>query len=751
MEKQKEHFERTETERHDGETEPVQEPAVTEPEARTEEPVQNTPEPESAPEKEEEGSVEACAAAEAAAEGTVPAESGRQRCTWKRVFGCLGICLIALTAVFAGIIGYVHVHMQNIRWEAGEAPAWEKVLPGKLAAALCTVEQYAIDTALPGEHPVTVRAFGGIPVHGTIHVADTTPPSFSLIPIHTIAGTGIGPEDFILSCSDPEAVFSADGEFPDTDTPGTFAVTITAADAYGNMAMQETLLTVMDASHSLQMELGTADAAEFFDRWLPAHTSMNVEAVDIHTVGNYLLEACTETEKYIWQVQVSDTTAPDIVLTPLCVRTDTAMLPEQFVESGSDASGYTVSFAETPDFQKQGLQSVKLAAEDAHGNRTEAQTQVLICTIPEQVDVELGATQDEVEAMLFADARSVARQFTVQHTKSVYDTGIHPLELKTEYGTLTVNVHIADTTPPVIRLKDLTCFCGDTVRIEDFIVSCSDTSEVSWRYITKPSTGKEGVQKISIRAEDVYGNHTIAETSLTVVKDSTPPVIYGVQDVSVLVGKSVSPAKGVYAVDNRDGSVAVQVNADAVNTAKAGKYPVYYTCTDAAGNPAECTSYVTVTAVNMDTVNGLADRILAVIITDSMTPREKAWAIYTWCTENMRYSTRTSHLMGHYVDGAYSGLTTFSGNCYIYYAVSSAMLSRVGIENLEIRRDDPDDPHYWSLVKMDDSWYHFDTCPHVPGHEMECFLLTDAEVQHYSETEVENYYSFDASLYPTTP
>ena len=134
-----------------------------------------------------------------------------------------------------------------------------------------------------------------------------------------------------------------------------------------------------------------------------------------------------------------------------------------------------------------------------------------------------------------------------------------------------------------------------------------------------------------------------------------------------------------------------------------------------------------------------------------MTDKQKALAIYNWCVGHLRYSTSTSHLMNKFIEAAYSGFTTHIGNCYTYYAVASALLTRAGIENIEIQRDNPQSPHYWNLVKIDGNWYHLDTCPKWKSHPIKTFLLTDKQVRNYSLYELEGYYSFDASLYPATP
>ena len=57
--------------------------------------------------------------------------------------------------------------------------------------------------------------------------------------------------------------------------------------------------------------------------------------------------------------------------------------------------------------------------------------------------------------------------------------------------------------------------------------------------------------------------------------------------------------------------------------------------------------------------------------------------------------------------------------------------------------------HFWNLVNYGEGWYHFDACPHKD--HLESFMLTDKEVDEYTEKRGNNYYTFDKSLYPRTP
>lgn len=141
----------------------------------------------------------------------------------------------------------------------------------------------------------------------------------------------------------------------------------------------------------------------------------------------------------------------------------------------------------------------------------------------------------------------------------------------------------------------------------------------------------------------------------------------------------------------------------------------------------------------------MADKILSEIVNDSMTLTEKARAIYAWARGNIRYVGTSDK--GDWVEGAYSGFRTKRGDCYTYYAVSLALLSRCGIPSIEVVRTD--NHHWWNLIDCGYGWYHFDACPRSEGGVF-C-LLTDAEIQQHSDTIGEGSHEIDRSLYPETP
>ncbi len=145
------------------------------------------------------------------------------------------------------------------------------------------------------------------------------------------------------------------------------------------------------------------------------------------------------------------------------------------------------------------------------------------------------------------------------------------------------------------------------------------------------------------------------------------------------------------------------------------------------------------------TVASMADSVLAGIVNDNMTKRQKAEAIYAWVRGSFTYGGHTA--TKDWVTEAYNGFRRRHGDCFAFYATSQALLMRCGIPSIEIVR--VDGGHYWNLIQLDDgNWYHFDTTPRRLGGYF-C-LWTDAQMAAYSSSH-SGCFDFDRSLYPRTP
>lgn len=143
----------------------------------------------------------------------------------------------------------------------------------------------------------------------------------------------------------------------------------------------------------------------------------------------------------------------------------------------------------------------------------------------------------------------------------------------------------------------------------------------------------------------------------------------------------------------------------------------------------------------------LVQQAIDQIITPGMTQREQAKAVWSFAKGGISYTGKSDK--SNWQAGAYEGLRTRRGDCFTYYAVSRALLTALGIDNLEVQRVGGPTSHYWNLVNCGDGWYHFDATPRSSKMPyFVSFMFTDKEAADYTARAGRNYYSFDGSLYP---
>lgn len=235
--------------------------------------------------------------------------------------------------------------------------------------------------------------------------------------------------------------------------------------------------------------------------------------------------------------------------------------------------------------------------------------------------------------------------------------------------------------------------------------------------------------------------------------DYEPPVILGVEPLKVIQGNAVSYKKGIEITDNADENVRLEVDNSQVDLNTPGEYRISYTATDKSGNMTIVFTTITVRdsvlADKEDTVNQMADEIIASIITDDMSAWDKAYKLWNWCRTNIAYTSATGDMTSEYT-GAYEGLHDRKGDCYSYYATYKILLDKVGIENLQCTRMGGSSEHYWNLVNLGNGWYHCDCSPRRKDDPFRTFMQTDNQVAQYERSYEErpDYYTFDKDAYP---
>lgn len=340
--------------------------------------------------------------------------------------------------------------------------------------------------------------------------------------------------------------------------------------------------------------------------------------------------------------------------------------------------------------------------------------------------------------------------------------GKYPVKLYMGKLAFSCNVEVVDTTPPTATPKEHSVFKGNSAKPEDFVTDIKDFTDVTVKFKKEPDFTNPGKQDVTLVLTDAAGNRIEISSVLNVTKDSTPPVISGVKNLTVYVGQTINYRKNVVVTDDHDSNPTLTVDSKSVDTSKEGLYTVTYKASDATGNVYETKATVNVirkpdaTEEPTQDINvlalELADKVISSIITDGMTTTQKVEAIYNWARKNIGYSGKSNK--SDYKLEAYNAFKNRSGDCYTYFAATKLMFERLAIPNIDVvkvKNYANDSNHYWSLVSVDggSTYYHFDATPRLGSGDDFC-LVTDAFIDAYSDSHSKSH-NRDKTLYPATP
>lgn len=470
------------------------------------------------------------------------------------------------------------------------------------------------------------------------------------------------------------------------------------------------------------------------------------EPVNIHVPGSYEVKIKTGLFAHKSTLHVADTTAPtaqgqqvELTLGETCEVTD-------FVTRVSDATEVTLSYENgEPDFTKIGAQTIEVALTDLGGNRATVEASLYVSPAVKEITIEAGGGFPTIRDLMLVQGDA---KFITDMEAAIDATAVGDYEILTEVDGVQGKtiMHIVDTVPPVGTAKDVESFCNVIRHAEDFVDSVQDMTQVSASFVTEPDINKVGEQTVQILLTDEGGNTAQLTAKLTLQEDVDTPVITGAKDLDVYQGMSVSYKTGVTVTDDCMEDLDFNVDNSQVDLKTPGDYPLTYTATDVGGHTAQVsvTVHVLEQKYDINEVDRLADEVLAQICTEDMTQYDKCEAIYNWIVRNVGYTDHSDK--GNWVQGAWEGLVKHQGDCYVYFATSKELLTRAGIDNIDIEKIPTTRMHYWNLVNLGTGWYHFDTTPRVSDHPR-IFLWTEDELMAYSAIHYRAF-NYDHSLYP---
>lgn len=249
--------------------------------------------------------------------------------------------------------------------------------------------------------------------------------------------------------------------------------------------------------------------------------------------------------------------------------------------------------------------------------------------------------------------------------------------------------------------------------------------------------------KLKVTSNQMIHEYDYADATMTLrygTEDTKKPVFSGFIEKNSYNGsipyqivysdkaKDYNFKKYISVEDDRDTKVEIVVDTSRVNFNKTGTYKVIYRATDSAGNTAKTYAKIGVrVAKKLDTY---CDEILSQIIKASWSDTKKAKAIYRYTRKNISYTGHSNK--ANWEKAAVDGICYGRGDCFTYYAVARALLTRAGLPNIEVTRVAGYGHHWWNMVYIQGGFYHLDACPRRGGGNF-C-LVTDRQLKAYSSS-----------------
>jgi len=476
----------------------------------------------------------------------------------------------------------------------------------------------------------------------------------------------------------------------------------------------------------------------------------DLSEIDLSKPGDYDIKLKVGLRTHTVSLHIVDSVPPQAQLKDLTVLKGDNVEAKDFISEIVDATEVAVTYQEAPDTTVPGEKEVIILLTDSGGNQTVQKAGLTVLDIRSKVTVEAG-TNRAITIEDFIDDNEQEMSFITD--LSQIDTSKpakHEVLINVNGRQVIGYIELVDTTPPKASSRNLVIWKNDPLpEAMAFIESLEDVSAVTAEYKSIPNTGMAGNQTVAIVLKDEFGNISEQNASLTVKEDTEPPRIVGAKNQTVYIGDSVSYKKGVYAQDNRDTDLEVKVDSSKVNLKKEGVYDVKYYAEDSSGNRSELTVTITVKklVVTQEMLDEEADKILKKIIKPNMTKLDMAEAIYKWIKKNVSYTGDSDK--SDWRAEAYRAIKKGKGDCFTFFSIAQALLTRAGIDNMQVTRLGGKTKHFWNLVNCGDGWYHFDSCPNRD--HVETFMLTDKELDEFAKIRGSYYYNRDKSLYPATP
>ncbi len=409
-----------------------------------------------------------------------------------------------------------------------------------------------IDFSKTGEHQIKIKHKNKI-YETTLKIQDTTPPEVKFKDIEKPIGYEINPEDFIESKEDKSEMtveYQKEGDF-DLQNIGKYIVEVVVKDASNNETRNKCNLEITYIVKNLKIELGnkiTVQDIIFDERYYNLITAEQIEEINNYGVGEYELKTNLEGVEYITKITVQDTQAPTLILKEVKKYKDQPVKQEDFIETISDASEYTVNLLSELNTGTIGDKEIKIEAIDKYNNKSE-QTTVLHVV-------------EDKEGPVFSGLKeiNVAKNAAIDYNENVSANDEKDGKCEFSVDSSAVNLSVTGTYFATYTATDKS---GNTTSEKRKIVVASDENDVN-------SLADDVISKLGINSMSA------ADKSLALVRWSQNTIKYGHTYQNV---RNVSKA-AYYALSKHVGDCFGIASAMKILLTRAGVENIMVHCTD---------------------------------------------------------------------------------------------------------------------------------------------------------------------------
>ena len=193
------------------------------------------------------------------------------------------------------------------------------------------------------------------------------------------------------------------------------------------------------------------------------------------------------------------------------------------------------------------------------------------------------------------DLTAVSNQVGIYQANGTYNNKVFQFEIE-----------VKDTQKPKVELKQVEYDINVNTKIyaKNMIKSVEDQSATEVYFVDEStntlskykqySVAGSYIERIVVR--DAYGNQSASlRVKISVHDNNVPPILYGVEDITIQQHSMFYSLMYVSAVDDLEGDISDRISCSGkVDIEKAGTYTIVYTVSDKAGNTAKVTRKITV-------------------------------------------------------------------------------------------------------------------------------------------------------------